>query len=502
MKRHADLRAMDRSTARGFPVCSPMDLKKFLFPAILAASAVLRLFRLDGQGLWFDETYTAFVAGQTPEQMMRYLLTDGVHPPLYYGWMAVWVRIFGESAWSLRIPSVLFGVLSVGLIYLLTRKIAGEAAAVLSAFLLGLSPFMVWYSQDARMYSMECLAALAAVYGFWMFLSRPGKGTFMGMVLSHAFLYGVHYFGVFLFMAEALFLVLYWRKYLGRVIPFLAAQGIACAPLCYWGYLLLQRESGSFGIGWIPKPVWADPLLTVVNFFSANAGAWNVPAVVTGLVLLILFTAAAGGKKHAEAAGFAVFWLAVPIGMAWILSQQIPIYIDRYFLLCVPAAVLLASLGAVSLGRRKGAVLTILLTCAMAPGLWGVFRPTEVYHKEDWKAVAEYLKQTMQSGDLLLLRVYQTAVPLNYYGVLDGDWQAVETNRIVELPEITPEMGRCFLVDWLPSQAAHSFGTPFSDEAEESNPLVREWMDANLRLREVEWRFHGVVVFVLEPVRP
>lgn len=486
--------------ARKLPGSPRPELKRLLIPIILILSAAARIFRLDSQGLWFDETYTVFVAGQTPERMMQYLLTDGVHPPLYYGGMAVWIRLFGDSVWSLRLPSVLFGVLAVWVTSLLARRMAGEWEARFAAFLAACSPFLIWYSQDARMYSLECLAAVAAVYCFWNFLQRSNAASLLGLILSHAVLYGTHYFGVFVFIAEGLFLVLYWRKYLRRWLPFLAAQTFALIPLMYWVYLLLHRDNGSFGIGWIPKPGWTDPLLTLSNFMTASGGVWSFPAVASGVVMLVLLGAALYRARNPEAVGFAVFWIVIPVGMAWAVSQQLPVYIDRYLILSLPALVVLLSIGARSLSGWKTVAAAALLAAAMLPGLWNIFQEAEGYRKEGWKQAAESLQAQFAPGDLLLLRVYQEVVPLQYYGVLDRDWKVVETNGGVQLPLIDRAVGKCYFIYWWPSQSAHTFGTPIPGAIEEPNPLVRGWMDENLAASEMEIRFPGVVILRLKPV--
>jgi mannosyltransferase len=492
---------MEPSALRRFPILLHWDWKKLLFPAILVGSIAVRLFRLAGQSLWFDETYTALVAGQPVGRMLQYLITDGVHPPLYYAWMAVWIRLFGDSPWSLRLPSVLFGGLSVWLIYLMARRMAGEAVGLLSAFLLGISPFLIWYSQDARMYSMECLAAVSAVFCFWVFLERGNVPTFLGLILSHLFLYGVHYFGLFILFCEALFLLFYWRIYLRRWIPFLIAQAVALVPTAVWGYILLHRANGSFGIGWIPKPVWTDPVLTVLNFFTANGGIWTPVAAVAGIVLVFLYGAALKNSRQRESMSFALIWLIVPIGMAWIFSQEVPLYIDRYFILSLPAAVILAAAGAVSLSGWKGTIPIALLTATMLAELWNVYLPGEGFQKEDWRGAMNSLRSRLQPGDLLLLRVYQEMVPLQYYGMLDREWIAVETNNVVELPEINSDMAVCYFIYWWPAQSAHSFGAPNPRNIDEPNPRVREWMNDTFRLRDAQNRFHGVVILILEPVR-
>jgi mannosyltransferase len=475
--------------------------RKGLFPAIFLAAFLLRLVNLGKQSLWFDETYTAFVARQPFERMMQFLVTDGVHPPLYYWGMAAWIRIFGTSEWSLRLPSAIAGGLAVWMLYLLVRRMGGEPEALLSAALLGASPFLLWYSQDARMYSLECLAAVAAAFSLWTYLHKPSAAGFLGLILAHVFLYGLHYFGVFLFMAECMFLILFWREYYRLWISYLIAQAAAFLPLILWGVTLLHRENGSFGISWIPKSGWTDPALTVINFFTANGGTWNLAAAAAGILLILLFGFALGRGRFHEGASFGLFWLVIPVLMAWFLSLQIPIYIDRYLILCLPAAVALASIGAFSIRGRKRWVAPVLLLATMLPGLWNLTRAADGFHKEDWRAAAESIRTQYGKGDVILVRVFQEAVPLDYYGLLDLPWSAIETNLVVTLPDVDPAAKEYFLVYWIPSQSAHSFGTKTPDSYAEIDPEVAEWLDCNFITLRVENYYHGIVILILEPQR-
>jgi 4-amino-4-deoxy-L-arabinose transferase-like glycosyltransferase len=469
------------------------------FLAVLLGSAAIRWYHLGTQSFWFDETYTAYVAGQTPDHMMQFLIADGVHPPLYYWFMAVWIRIFGTGEWVLRFPSALSGVLSVLCLYLLVRKIAGKSEAILAAVLLGISPFAVWYSQDARMYSMVCLAAVTAVFFFWNVLEKITIKNILGLILSHAALYGLHYFGVFILLAEFCFLILFWRKYKGRWLPFILAQILAMIPLVIWGQLLLQRVNGSFGIGWIPKPDGMDLLSTISNFHFANGGIWDLRSIAGMIVIILLFGLALRQRELKEAVWFGIFWFFLPILSVWAISQNLPVYIDRYMIFSLPASVLLISLGANSLQDRKKFLLPGMLICLMLTGLWNMNVPTAMYRKEEWRQAAEYIRRQYQPNDLLLLRVYQEVVPLQYYGLLDLDWTAIETNRIITLPEIGKSVGKCFLVYWLPSQSAHTFGTAMPNAYSENDPLVEDWLDRHLQQDKNENGFNGVMVIIMKP---
>jgi mannosyltransferase len=131
---------------------------------ITLAAFALRVYKLDQQSLWYDEGVTVEVARRGLAELTRWT-ADDIQPPLYYYVVALWGRVAGWSEWNLRFPSVFFGVLTVPLLALVTialtrRRIAGLLAASLAAF----HPLLLYYSQEARMYSM--LTALGALLGY------------------------------------------------------------------------------------------------------------------------------------------------------------------------------------------------------------------------------------------------------------------------------------------------------------------------------------------------
>jgi hypothetical protein len=135
----------------------------------------------------------------------------------------------------------------------------------------------------------------------------------------------------------------------------------------------------------------------------------------------------------------------------------------------------------------------------MLPGLWNMNVPAEMYRKEDWRRAAGAIRGQFQPGDLLLLRVYQEAVPLEYYGLLDRDWRPLETNGVLDLPEIGADTRLCYLVYWFPAQSAHSFGTEIPKALAEDDPAVGEWLEETLDLVREDIFFNGVVILILKP---
>ena len=121
--------------------------------AIVLLGFSLRVTRLDGQSLWYDEAVTAQVVQQGIGELARWT-ADDIQPPLYYAAVAGWTQVAGLGEAALRWPSAFFGVLMIVLAFVLARRLFGSAAGLLAALLAAVHPLWVYYSQEARMYTM------------------------------------------------------------------------------------------------------------------------------------------------------------------------------------------------------------------------------------------------------------------------------------------------------------------------------------------------------------
>jgi len=131
---------------------------------ILLMAAALRLVGIAHDQLWYDEGFTAAVARLPVGQLLAATAAD-VHPPLLYLIEKPFVMLFGINEWALRLPAALLGTVAIWLAFQVVRELAGEHAGLLAAGLLAVSPFAIYYSNEARMYSLLLAAVLLATLG-------------------------------------------------------------------------------------------------------------------------------------------------------------------------------------------------------------------------------------------------------------------------------------------------------------------------------------------------
>src|SRR3989344_1553844 len=135
---------------------------------ILIAGFLLRLYNLTAVALWHDEAFSALLIKYPWGEMMRRIALD-VHPPFYYIVLRGWDYLFGDSLFSLRFFSLVFGILTIWFFYLFIKKaFKNERLALIGALFLAVNPFQIQYSQEARMYT---LGAFLLILAGW-FLAR------------------------------------------------------------------------------------------------------------------------------------------------------------------------------------------------------------------------------------------------------------------------------------------------------------------------------------------
>jgi uncharacterized membrane protein len=138
---------------------------------MLCVGVWLRWIDISTESLWTDELYSLHWSGKQVQQILANAAAD-VHPPTYYILLHWWTQCFGTSEAALRGLSVLFGVLALPLMYLLGSALLGTRAGLAAAWMLAVSHFHVYYSQEARNYTLVVFCSVWSMHAFWFILRR------------------------------------------------------------------------------------------------------------------------------------------------------------------------------------------------------------------------------------------------------------------------------------------------------------------------------------------
>ena len=133
----------------------------YFIAAGLTVFTTITLWTITKSSVWFDEAFGAYMTRFSFFDIARYTAAD-VHPPLYYWLLKIWGALFGNTELGLRSMSILFGAIAIVFGYLLIHRLFDKKAARISLIFMVLSPMLVRYGQEMRMYTLVTAIALAA----------------------------------------------------------------------------------------------------------------------------------------------------------------------------------------------------------------------------------------------------------------------------------------------------------------------------------------------------
>jgi 4-amino-4-deoxy-L-arabinose transferase-like glycosyltransferase len=264
--------------------------------SIILLGFALRLYRLGNQNIWWDEGHAIWTARQDIRTVTSITAHD-VHPPLYLWMLHAWIKFAGDTEFAIRYLSLIGGMLTVSLTYVVARRLIGRRAAMLATLLIATARFHIWWSQEARMYIWATFFALLSVYFFTRLRQDRGVSWWSYIAASAAALYTL-YLSVLVLVLENVFVAsTVWHKPQRR--RFLYRWGLSqCGILLLYGpwlYLALSFSRTDIGQGKFPlHQVWQLYGTVLVTGVSTNLNRY--------LALLLAFFGLAG-------AGIALFVL-------------------------------------------------------------------------------------------------------------------------------------------------------------------------------------------------
>ena len=158
--------------------------------------------------LWLDEALSVNIASLPLADIGGALRSDG-HPPLYYWLLHGWMDLVGDSDRASRSLSFVLGLAALPVGWMLGRRVGGRAAAAWTVVLLSVSPYVVRYSTEARMYSLVMLLVLLGGVLVLDALASPNGWRLAGIAAVSALLVYSQYWAFYLL--ASLLVVLAWR---------------------------------------------------------------------------------------------------------------------------------------------------------------------------------------------------------------------------------------------------------------------------------------------------
>jgi 4-amino-4-deoxy-L-arabinose transferase-like glycosyltransferase len=317
--------------------------------AATAIGALLRFATLGHQSLWVDEATTVHEVGLSFGGMLHAVAHNEATPPLYFACAWVWTRIFSSDAVGIRSLSAVFGTAAIPVVYLCGRELISRWAGVVAACLTAASPYMIWYSQEARAYML--LALLSGLSLLFTARSlRTGRGSDLAFwALVSAAALATHFFAALLVFPEGLWLLWRLRRPAAGAagLAVLAAAGAlaplaihdASGPLDLWinGLALHERiqmipvdfgASQVYRDGALRWGLWGAGVLVVLILVLAGLSGPErrrglvLPGALAAIIVLLPIVGAALGHDYVFSRNLTPAWIPLVVLVAGVIGAE------------------------------------------------------------------------------------------------------------------------------------------------------------------------------------
>lgn len=357
----------------------------------LIAFAV-RAISLDAQSLWRDEVDALRFATAPWSEMLGNFTRPGWNGPLYFLLLRGWIALTGASEYAMRFFSLIFGVLCVPLIYALGRRLFDHLVSLLAALLVALSPYLTWYSQEVKMYTLVPALTLLAIYALQRAILEGGGKWWAVQIVATTLAFYSHILAALLIPVQGLIYLAWWplsrKRWKGALIS-LACLTLPYLPLVVWQAPLAFQERET---GFHPYTL-AQMAEILLNGWSTGIIGWGHVWGAVLMTALAIWGAVSVGLQKLKRVGGVLAWLLTPLLSVWLISLRQPLFTDRYLIWTAPAFYLLVALGLASLRQIQiGPILMgLLLAGLILLGGANLWRQANVPFKADFRAAAAYV---------------------------------------------------------------------------------------------------------------
>ena len=418
----------------------------------------LRLYRLGGESLWYDETVSAYLATQPITDLIAHTARD-IHPPAYYLLLHAWQLISAPSvAFGLEYlyawPSLCLDMLVVALTYPITKRAFGNTAARWALALALLHPAQIWFAQEVRMYALGAFCLMLTLWAVTpLLVDHEPKQTSITipritlMLYPTAAILGLYTLYYFVFWLLPLNIaVLLYIGYKGRAIrTWIALQFIVLIGWLPWMPIFTRQVLTP------PVPTWRVPWQNTLEVLQASSDAlaalwvghlppfdvswpWAVGILLVGAALY-RYTKVNPAKEYS-------LWLMLGFGppLLLIVISLIgpPIFHVRYVSTYAPLFVILLAALLANLRPAQTIVPVVIIVAASSLSLnqlWNSPRNAA----DDHRTAVATLAQQWRSGDAIVVNAGWAYTALSVYWPTElASPNASRPPAIANLARLTP----------------------------------------------------------------
>jgi mannosyltransferase len=436
--------------------------------SVILIALALRIIGLGNESVWIDEAFSIALSHHSITQIIQGTAADQ-HPPLYYLLLHFWSG-FSNNIAFIRLFSALLGTLNIIQVIVIGGKIGNAILGIGAAFLLAISPFHIWYSQEARQYMLLAVLTTAATIELWNCLHGKQRWVLYG-IFSILAIY-TQYFAVFIFFAHGLIVIIwsYYNKTRRILIPWIITMVVTAIVFAPWLPTAINQFL-NHTMPWISEPGAGDIRDVALKLILGNGVAF-FPSLLRSLAFLtlLLFAIWIGYRyvrKNQDLRRGIVFiaiWALIPFIIISFVAAFYPVFqIKQYFFILTPIMLLVVGLVVATPRPWGGLIFACLL---LVNGFTTVYQQS-VLTKDNWRGVANYISSNYASGDLIFGNPAASSLAIDLYSnqsipftgyprgydILTGGWAGqplTAQSADVEMTNATRGYQRVWLVEFFP----------------------------------------------------
>ena len=421
----------DAGTALRRRLTNPEYFVAIALTILVCLGAVSRFYALSLRPM-YDEAASWTFAKLPWQSFLKTIWDYEGNMVLYYLVLRLWVHL-GDSEVAVRSLSVLFGVATIPIVYLLGFRLFNRRVGLIAATLITVHAFHIRWSQEARGYAMLVFLISLSTLLLVSALKAPrARGLWACYVLVSSLACYCQLLGVLVLAAQWLWILVNGFSLLRSRITVLLLQAVLVAPSVWYAAF---KNKGQ--LDWVPALSF-DRFLGVLRWLAGVAGTGPAGTAVMlflygglcSLAVVVGIKSRAGSRPSATS--LLLLWLLLPLGVITLVSAFRPILIDRFLLMCLPAILLLASSGIDSMltrgrtSRWAGALAWIAVLTLSCYGSMLQYRVT-TNQTNDYREMTRYILSNQQPADAAIFFTAAAHMSFQYYAA---------SNRAVRAPMI------------------------------------------------------------------
>lgn len=402
---------------------------KVIIIFIFVLAVVLRSHDIETKNMWFDEVYSWNISQGTVVEIVEQTSGD-IHPPLFYFILKYWISLFSDSIVSMRALSVVLGMLSMLVLFFLSKLILkNDLQIILVLLLYAVSPLNIYYSQEVRMPILNLLLCLCSVYFFYKFTETKKISLLFPYIFFTILSLYTHYFAFLILLTEvatAMIIFFFVNKNKKYILSYACAFIVINAAYLPWYPVMIGQTSK--GQAWRTEQSLMQVLEGVVGFFkdifissyygfepgSVYYFAVFVSFFVAAFLLLSLFRLLNSKKFFSEENNTIIYFFFLPLLGSSLISMSQSIVLSRYLSIILPYLFITITYFSFRLYSRRIAIIVIsFLIFSSAFGTYIYYN--NGFKQNDYRKIISFIQNNYNKGDEIIVEPHFMGWSFKYY---------------------------------------------------------------------------------------